>query len=961
MRTSLVLACFFASGVAGLAHEICWIRAASLLLGSSSYALGTVLAVFFLGLALGSWLVGNASRRMRRPLLVYAGLELGVALWASVSLWLLQALTPLYAAAYRASDGDAGTAFAARVAVLALVVLPPAALMGGTLPVLCRWFVAGSARIGRRVGGLYALNTAGAAIGCAGAGLVLVPALGMQATVWIAAGLNAACAVAAWVIARSGPILADAGQLGADEGPGTARTPASSEPPYEVDPRDRSGVTALFFLGGLVALGQEVLWARLIGLLIPSTTTTATVTLTVVLAGIVLGSALASLVADRMRSRARALGLLMALNGITALALMLLPPSAWRALHGRQLPTLFALLLPSAVLSGACFPLAVRMVVADARLASLRTGHMAAVNTLGGIVGSLLFAFVLLPRLGLQPSALTSTGLAVLGSGIAWLTLDRGAPRLQRWGWTAAAVVVWFVVPRLLPTRIPADHLAPRAALVAVREGREANLAVVQREDAKVLEINRWWQGQDAPTHQIVAAHLPMLLHPNPVRVLVVGVGAGQTPERFTWHATLQHLDAVDIEPAVFSVLAEHFASDWMRDPRVRLLREDGRSYLLHGSAKYDVISLEVGQISRPGVATFYTRELYEAACARLAPGGLVSQFVPLAFLTPQAMCSVVATFVDVFPQATLWYNTGELLLLGAPAPATGPPTDAAPSLPWRFDLERLQQRMQQPRVAEDLRFAHWGGAAARLRRPAALLGCFLCGPRQLAQLGDAAPLLHDDRPALEQAARQASEYQARELELVPLLRQLLTPLAAVPAARPLPPDTLAAAEQLRQSNLGDLVASALLRRLEPLKAAGDAAAVRLLLDQALAANPQSADGLRAAGYFLLESGDATAARARFGQAATLRPEDPLVIRGLGMALHRLGDLAGAQEQYQRSLALRENDAETHNNLGGAMAQRGDVAGALPHFQRALQLQPTYGDAARNLQRAQSVLAGERR
>jgi spermidine synthase len=187
---------------------------------------------------------------------------------------------------------------------------------------------------------------------------------------------------------------------------------------------------------------------------------------------------------------------------------------------------------------------------------------------------------------------------------------------------------VWAAIPRVLSTRVPHDHLAPRAALAAVREGREANLAVVRRDQGLTLEIDRWWQGQDRPTHQIMAAHLPMLVHPTAQSALVAGVGAGQTPERFTFHGGLRRLDAVDIEPAVFDLIEGHFASGWMRDPRVRLLREDGRGYLMHGSTRYDVVSLEVGQISRPGVAAFYTLEMYRAVRGQLAPGGIVSRFV---------------------------------------------------------------------------------------------------------------------------------------------------------------------------------------------------------------------------------------------------------------------------------------------------------------------------------------------
>jgi spermidine synthase len=942
MRIALVLACFFLSGAAGLIYEVCWIRAATLLLGSTSYALGAVLAVYFLGLAAGSYVLGRIAQRVRTPLQLFARIELVVGLLAALSLPLLHALTPLYGAIYRATGGQPQAAFLARLAVLSLVLLPPTFLMGGALPLLCRQFVTDASRVARGVGRLYALNTFGAAVGCAVTGLVLVPALGMQSTVLIGVGVSMLCGLAVMGVRLPGPTLPATTAAGA--WPATTDPTGARRAPVGL-PRDFEPtlVALLFFVTGLVALGQEVLWTRYLALLVRSTFTTATLTLTVVLAGIVLGSLLSAWANDRTAARARRFGLLQALTGLSLLTLMLLPPSAWHALGG-QLPTLFVLMLPVAALSGALYPLAVSMVVSDARLAPAGVGRMSAVNTLGGIVGSLAFAFVILPGLGLRSSALLSSGLSVACGVAAWLAIDRSGTWRDRGLLCAAALALWLLLPAVLRTRLPADFLASRDALVDYREGRESNLAVVRREDAQVLEIDHWWQGQDRPTHQIVAAHLPMLLHPDPRRVLVVGVGAGQTPDRFTYYG-LQRLVCVDIEPAVFELIREHFDAGWMSDPRVILLREDGRNYLQHAADRYDIVSLELGQVFRPGVAAFYTVELYQSVRNRLEPGGVACQFVPTSFLTPEALCSVIRTFASVFPHCMLWYNTSELLLLGG--------RDGLP----RVDFTALAQRLAQPRIAQDLRYSHWGGAAEQLGRPSALLGSYLCGPAELEAIAAGAPLLRDDRPVLEVTARAADELQARELPIVELLRGHLGSFEQL-TLDPLPPDSMAVAASIRAANLGDMVASALLRRVESVRQSGSTPELRALLARALEANPRSVLGLRLMGDALTLSQEFAEARHDYERAIALRPEDARALRGLAVLLHRTGDLTGAVERYRHLLALRPADAELHNNIGVALAQQGDLPAARQHFAEAVRLQPGYDEAARNLAKAQAALGG---
>lgn len=922
-----ILVGFALSGAAGLMHEVAWIRRATLVFGATTYALSTVLAVFFGGLAIGSALFGRRSRRDPRPLVTFAVLEGGVALLALASPAAFALAERAYGAAYGSWSPEALVAL--RVGLVALVLLPPTVLMGGTLPLACAHVVRERTRVARGVGVLYAGNTLGALVGCALAGLVLVPWLGVRATLAAGAALNLAAAACAWR-ARGEPLE-----------PVEARERAPAGAMRRHRPSSDSLVALLVFASGFAVLGQEVLWSRFLALILRVRVTTVTLVLCCVLAGIAIGSALAARIADGVARKGRLYGALHALSGLTVAFLMTRPPGMWRGI-GPDLPALALLLTPGAVLAGMGFPLAVRMVTHDGAVGA-RAGAMAAASTFGGILGSLAVGFAVLPWLGLHAGMLVTSGVSVAAGAVAWLALDEGPPR-ARAAWAAAAVLAWIAAPLVPGVRLPEDHLAGSGALVDHVEGLESNVAVVRRDGALHLEIDRTWQGRTGRSHQTVAAHLPALLHGAPRSVLVVGVGVGQTARSFLAHDSVEDLVCVDIEPALFDVIREHFDGAWLDDPRVTVLRADGRQHLLHGDATYDVVSLELGQLFRPGVSDFYTRELYAGAAERLAPGGIVCQFLPIPFLSAPDFRSAVRTFADVFPRCALWYNTSELLLLGFEDELA-------------IDVESIAAALDDPELAEELRFSLWGGDAHELRRPQVLLSGFLAGPRGLADLSRGAPLLVDDRPRLAHTARDGREAEPSDPAVVALLRKHLEPLAEY--ATLAPGDELRARiERLREQNLADLATGPAVRAADEALAGGDHDAARRLLEEVLRANPDNVWAHRTLGDLALEANRPADARAAFEAALQLGPSDAAAHRGLAFALHRGGDPAAAVPHYRAALAVDPDDAEAHNNLGAALAQGGDLEGAARHFEAALRARPDHADARRNLEQARRVLGG---
>jgi spermidine synthase len=922
LRAALAIGFFFLSGAAGLIYEVCWIRRASLVFGSTSYALSSVLAIFFLGLACGSYLFGRLSGRLRRPLRIYGLAEIAVALLALASLPLFDWADAVFGRAYRAFGATSPLLWVVRMGLISAVLLPPSILMGGTLPLFCRQFVRRRTHIAESVGFLYGVNTAGAAAGCAVAGFVLIPTLGLQWSIGIAAFLSAASGV----VVGSMPLLADPPRAaaGRDESRGRLRV--------------RLIVSALFFSTGFVALGNQVLWTRYLSLLLRSTVTTYVTTLSVVLVGIVLGSVIAARFFDRPVPRARIFGTFQVLVGLGVLCVMLLPPPIWTHLGSLRLAA-FLLLLPAATLSGASFPLAVRMVVEEPALAGLGVGRMTAINTLGGIAGSLILGFFALPALGLHASALFTTGLSLATGFAAWLLLEpRGALR-GRLAAVAACLLVWLGAPPLLGTRIPADFLAESHRLVDYREGLESNLSVVRNAGTLHLVIDQWWQGQRAKGHQIMAAYVPALLHPAPRSILVVGVGTGQTASRFLM-VDAERLDCIDIEPEIFDLIERHFDAAWLDDPRVRLLREDGRSHLSHAVDRYDLISLELGQTMRPGVASFYTREFYERARARLEPGGVISQFLPIAFLGSEDFRSAIHTFLASFPESVLWYNRSELLLIGR----------VAGRLQMR--LEDLSQRIGREPVRSDLRFGHWGGEPYWLQQPHAFLGGFLLGPASLAALSDGAGVFRDDLPLLDYAAGNALRRGAGDEErIVELIRQHLDPLRALLAAEP-PAALSNAAERVRQGNLREMEADALLRELESAQADFDPARAAAYLEDVLRLHPENPKARRMLGDALLALERLAEAEVQFASAVEMQPDDATARRGLARALQLQGRGEAAIPHYLEVLERDPGDAQSHWYVGAALWETGAYARALEHLEAAARIRPDWLDLQQQLESA---------
>jgi predicted membrane-bound spermidine synthase len=736
LQLMLPAALLFVSGGAALIYQVLWVKQLSLVVGVEVYAITAGISAFFAGLALGGLVFGRWADRLRRPVKLYAGLELAVAIVAVAATLALAQSAALFA------HLEASVGLLAWLLPFSLVGLP-AFLMGGTLPVLVRALTPSEGQMGEAGGRLYAANTAGAILGTLLAAFVLLPQLGVTGAAGVAALLNLLAALGAWV-----------GRAKDERALPTATDTAPTR-----SPRARLALT-LYCLAGGVALGYEVVWTQSIVQFMSTRAFAFSVVLATYLTGLVLGSAVYARRADRIRDPWGLFGLLIAAAGLLAL-LQIAGLGRWLVilqttleshvlqLTGSQLAGMCARFAAAALcvvfvpttLLGAAFPLALRLAV-DSGQVGRDVGVVVALNTLGGIVGVMLTGFVLVPEVGLvRTLVVLACVAAAIGAVAAW----RG--HAVHKGMRAAVLLVavaTLVSGALTPPQRLAQLLpgARSGELVFYQEGRGGTVAVVNQQ-RQGQAFNRLYiqgvsnTGDAMPSlrYMRLQALLPLLIHRGePRSALVIGFGTGITAGAMLRYPGLDHPVVAELLPQVLAA-APLFSGNYdaVNDPRLDIRLRDGRRELLRSEQRYDVITLEPPPPSAAGVVNLYSRDFYQLAASRLQEHGLVAQWLPLPTQNDEDSRSLVRSFLDVFPHATLWTTEfHEMLLIGSATPMV-------------LDVPRIRQRFEQPEVSAAL-------SQVGVSSLGALLATWVTDRQGLERYaGDAQPVT-DDRPRIEYA-----------------------------------------------------------------------------------------------------------------------------------------------------------------------------------------------------------------
>ncbi len=740
----LILTLFFISGALGLGYQVLWSKYLLDFIGVSAYSYATVLAAFMGGLAIGSWWLGRWADRMANPLKLYAYLEVGVGLYAVIYLPLREWTARLYAQwiHYTPEHAGAATGIWAKIVVSAILLLPPTILMGGTYPALVRHVTESMRVVGRRASQLYAVNAFGAVLGTLAMAFLFMPVLGMRASLMLLALLNGLVGLTALLLTRYETASGAAA-------PGDhAMSPAAGADVPEWSPwLVRVGLLVIF-IEGLMGFAYEIAWTRFFGIVLGSSTYSFSIMLAAFISGIAIGSAILARLDARIRNPMAFFGWTQLGVGLTVIALIPVYPyipwffqqyaslfsqrvGAFYLYESGKLLLCFLIMLVPTVLIGMSLPLVVKGLSRSLARLGYDTGRVYAWDTWGNVTGSLLSGLLLLPVLGVERLLrFSAIGNGILGLGIVALYTQRNSRR--RWTLAVAgAVVVWSGImawhvlagpwdPRWFslapfrrtlqppPLRVVREQIQHRRMLL-FKDDPAAHLMVVEFVPARNNPVQRkrrsislFVNGKvdassigDMPT-QILSGHIPLVLHPDPKDVLIIGLASGTTAGAVLKHP-IRRLDVVDIIRAMPE--ATRIFSPWngnpFADPRFHLIVDDARSYLLYTRQKYDVIISEPSNPWMAGTGALFSRDFYERARHVLRPHGIYLQWVQAYEMHDETFAAMVRSFRAVFPYVYGFQgNSKDVLLLGSLQPI-------------RMDWSQMQTRLRYPEVAKQLAEIH--------------------------------------------------------------------------------------------------------------------------------------------------------------------------------------------------------------------------------------------------------------
>ncbi len=693
----VLLILFALSGCSALIYEVVWYQSLQLAIGSTSVSMGVLLATYMGGLCIGSLWFPRQQWTLH-PLKIYAALEAGIA----VSALLVQLGLPYLSHVYVIGAESGFPGMLLRGLLAAICMLLPTILMGASLPAIIRW-IEGTREGVAWWGFLYGANTLGAVCGCLLAGFWLLRVYNMATGIYAAMAINLAVAAISYLMA------------------GMVSAPAPHTPPSGLTDADPAApatsnwpVYLTIALSGATALGAEVVWTRLLGMLLLATVYIFSIILAVFLGGLAIGSAAGSGLLRRIKPQS-ALGwcqiLLAAGMAWTAWAIVnslpywqddiLLTANPWH-MYQLDLKRCIWAILPATLFWGASFPLACAAVARPGQDPGRAAGGVYAANTLGGIVGALLVSLVLIPGIGTQQTEQLLLVVAVLSGLVAIVPVMKksfGSWALIGVVLLLCAGVTWSMDP------IPGELIA-YGRRMAINKGDSTILYTKEGRNSSVA-ISRWNNGTvyvnvnghvEATTEifdmklQRMVGHLPALLHPNPKSVLGIGFGAGVSAGTFTRYPGIEKITVCEIEPVIPPASTKYFGDQDYRvalNPKTHIVFDDARHYLLTTTDKFDIIASDPLDVFVKGTAALYSKEYFESVKQHLNPGGYFSLYVPLYETDEPTIKSELKTFFDAFPYGSVWANLREgqgydMVFMGQ-------------LTPLKIDLDTVQQRYSLP------------------------------------------------------------------------------------------------------------------------------------------------------------------------------------------------------------------------------------------------------------------------
>lgn len=937
---------FSLAGLATLLFEVVTLRTLRLFWGSTSRAVAAVLVAFLGGMGVGNLWAGRKAERVKSSLRLAAVAQVMAACLFVIVPALLRGLGVFERwLAVRATPAAIVTSVSFLLPVLMIAVACVG--LGMVLPLVARSFIGSVARSGQDVGLLYAVNAVSGALGALLAGFVLLPCWGLQQTLAGACLIALGAGLLFWGLGVSSAKLESE-----SEAPGSTAPPLSAEPAAVKPQGERQclfWVLVSYGLAGAASTVYEVGWTRAIGAVLGSSVYSFSLMLVVFIAGLALGGWWGGQMAGRLSKPVTVLSTVEVGVGLAALAVLpllsrmtgLIPAmiakfgvSFWPLLM-LELVLIFLVLLLPALLMGMAFPLATRSIMTAGVLPGRAVGLTAGINTIGSVLGISVAATVLLPVLGLSKTLVLTSALNLICGVILVTAAESGRIVLVRTVamallWVAAAALASHVFPspgKLSPVvaALNPSHAVLESRILYHKDGPVSGVTVMEtvRGERVILLDGKpdASSGADLPT-QIMAAHLPLTLHPEPRRALVIGLASGITLGSAGRHA-LETLDCVEIEPAMLEACRyfDSFNYRILEDPRVRVVIEDGRRYLAVTPQRYDVIVSEPSNPWIAGMGDLFTREFFELCRSRLERDGILCVWLEAYTLDLECFCSVVRSFGSVFTHVTMWNpKPFDYLLLGSQAPPC-------------ITSSALAARLSDPRISNDL-------ARIGVRTVADFLSSFVLGGDNFSLLGGNARLHTDDNALLEFYAPRSMFRCEAAFEILERAEVLRLPDFSFIRITHDGGETLVREAVTQVFARGRVVQSLLwahrgrnLQAEVELKKAAELNREDSFLQRILR------ERLRIAAL-VLRRGDPQAAEQLYWQVLSILPDDADACYGLGFIAEAKGDPEQASVWYERAVKKEPTRVALHTALAAVRQKQGRLAEAIQHYQTALALCP---------------------
>ena len=966
----IILILFFLSGACGLIYEVAWHKMLSLVFGNTTFATSAILASFMGGLALGSFYFGRIVDKHKKPLKLYAYMEIGIGIFAALFPFVILGITKIYIIAYQHFHTTFYLISLIKFVLCFLVLLIPSFLMGGTLPVISKFLVRKYKNLGWDVGSLYGSNTMGGVMGSFLAGFFFISLLGVKETTYAAAVANIVIAIVALGLNRFSA---------SDDLRNETELKSKGKNIEETTHQVYSGyiihiVLLVYALSGFCALAYEVLWTRTLVFFLSNTIYSFTIMLTTFLFGSALGSLIFAKLIDKRKHLLNLLVLIELLIGLFAIISIWsfsilgdLTSYFWIKLGKSWFATVvvyfvcsFSIMFIPTLLMGIAFPLVIK-IYTNFKKIGRSIGNIYSVNTLGCVLGSFAAGFIIIPLIGITKGIMFIAFINLILGIIVLFFTPFSTSRIKYATVTvvvAIIVVSSIVIPQFKSLGLYSPWFADLkrgGKILFYKEGVSATVSVHQwpldpfeNEAYRVLEVNGINVAGNYPglrATQKLQGHLPLLLYKassgkDPQNVFILGLGSGESSYSITRHR-IKKVDCAELVSDEIDALPyfRELNKDLLSNPKFNLKIGDARNFHLADQENYDVIESDS---VHPMIDIYvYTKEYFQICKKKLTEKGIFSTWIPLFSLSDQNLKTLLKTFHSVFPHLSIWftptYRTRHALLVGT-------------NTELKIDFKLLQQELQNYEIKKSLE-------EVGLDDIYVLLNCFITDERKVNKYMENSLINTDNNLYLAHCIpKQKSAGEKTVSEILEVFNKLGTPV--FPYLENMGED-----ERTIEKTLANLFyARKYVIQGLAYDSKGDFENEIYEFEKALFINPEdkntklllgrvNSKKYLEQGLIFQRDGNLEQAIHSYTKVLEIVPHNVLALHNLGIAFIDKGDYGQAEALLQQALKINPQNARIYNDLGAIYMNSGAADQAKNSFKKAIQLDHRNVMSYRNLGR----------